>query len=321
MHIQTQINRTSSAPIVSSGPTAEIEAPPPIATSHSMPEVPIGAQLEALPVQALAGHSSVKDGPLEDRPRTPTSPSGPSRMPSPPPSPPATPRIQPSRPRTEAPVPSNTSRSSRSRPDPIPLHVEPTPIDVELANGVAPTFKHGIIAAFSAQAHLLQRTKPIGDLLDRHGIRSDGWVGQVGFRLDKSSDRRAGEIPSVLRQEIVITISDRGAAKARLSEISEGLRALVTPYYGAIKFQNSKEAVDLRSQAQEGPETSTYGNVFVRECSRAHEDAFEVDLPDPLEAEKPPKVKLNVTNFGNDGNPQNHFTTALEFTVSDQAHQ
>lgn len=187
--------------------------------------------------------------------------------------------------------------------------------DIQI-NRSGPTFKYGIVAAVSAQAHLLQRTKQIGDLLDKHGIRSDGWFGQVGFRLDDSSDGRGAELPSILRQEIVITISDRGSVKARLPEISEGLTALLTPYYGAIHFQNSKKIVDLGSQKKGGFETSTAKDIFVDKCSRAYESTFDFDVPDPHEAEKPPVVKLNVTNFADEENPQNHFTTSVSFTVS-----
>ncbi|KAJ3515887.1 hypothetical protein NMY22_g14333 [Coprinellus aureogranulatus] len=122
------------------------------------------------------------------------------------------------------------------------------------------------------------------------------------------------QIPSVLRQEIAVTISEK-VPQAKIPYIVEGLRELVAPYFGVAKFIGSKETIDLRSYTNEGFQTRTSRDILVEECSRAHESTFEVDLPDSTEGEKPPEVKLHVINFANDDDPNNHFATSLAFTL------
>lgn len=216
-------------------------------------------------------------------------------------------------------MPSNASlltlpNQDRPRPSLNPLQLDSTD-GVALPTGLAPRLKHGIVAAFGAQAHLNQKTKSIGDLFSRYGIHGDNWVGEVGFRLDHSKDGRGVKLPPILRQEIVITIvGNHGSAKDNLTEIVNVLKKLVTPYYGAIQFRGSKE--DLGSQREGEAETSASANLFVEKFSRVYESELEVDLPDPGEAEKAPVVTVSVTNFKDGKNPEDHFTTFLRFEVS-----
>jgi hypothetical protein len=218
-----------------------------------------------------------------------------------------------------SPSPKSSVDHRTPRPHLRPVQPESTPIDLDALDvdeDSLPKFRYGIVAAVAAQAHLLHKTKAIGNLLKIYGIDIASWVAQTGFRVDSSEDGHRAGLPPVLRQEIVITISTYQVVKKKLPGLAKELKTHVSPYYGTIKFLDSKKTWDLDSQSKEVAERSSSKDILAPQCSRPHESVFDVDVPDPTEAESPPFVKLSIINFANDEDPRNHFTTSTAFTVS-----
>ncbi|KAJ3515886.1 hypothetical protein NMY22_g14332 [Coprinellus aureogranulatus] len=180
-YIPTRVNRIGASSAPQLHKSADILSSPPIAMSKSMPTVPRAkGEATARPrsSETSSANSQSKDEPTVNPPSFPlSSPSPPSKSPAYDPSE-AKPILSGKDARMHS-TPSSPSSAKvfDTRPEQSPVQTETLLAETEVnADGTAPKFRHGIVAAVAAQTHLLKKTNAIRNLLQKHGILHESSV-------------------------------------------------------------------------------------------------------------------------------------------------